>query len=53
MRPLWLEYSKDYKSYLIEDQFLVGRDLMAAPVIREGQRQRSVYFPAGDDWRNW
>jgi alpha-glucosidase len=53
MRPLWFEYSKDYKSYLIEDQFLLGRDLMVAPVVREGQRQRSVYFPVGDDWRNW
>jgi alpha-glucosidase len=53
MRPLWLEYPKDYQTYLIEDQYLVGRDLLVAPVLKDGMRKRNVYFPVGDDWIDW
>lgn len=53
LRPLWYEYPKDYRTYLLEDEYLVGRDLLVAPVLNEGQRRRGVYFPAGDDWRDW
>jgi alpha-glucosidase len=53
MRPLWFEYPKDFKTYLIEDQFMVGRDLLIAPVLKEGQTKRNVYFPEGDDWLDW
>jgi alpha-glucosidase len=53
MRPLWYEYAKDYRTYLIDDEYLVGRDLLVAPVMWEGARKRGVYFPAGDDWRDW
>jgi alpha-glucosidase len=53
LRPLWYEYPKDYKTYLLEDEYLVGRDLLVAPVLNDGQRKRSVYFPVGDDWRDW
>lgn len=53
LRPLWFEYPKDYKTYLLEDEYLVGRDLLVAPVLNDGQRKRGVYFPVGDDWRDW
>ncbi len=53
LRPLWFEYPSDVKTYLIEDEYLVGKDLLVAPVLSEGQRKRSVYFPVGDDWRDW
>ena len=53
IRPLWYEYSNDFRTYLLEDQYLVGRDLLVAPVMKEGQIKRNVYFPAGDDWRDW
>lgn len=53
MRPLWFEYPSDQDSYLNDDEYLVGRDLLVAPVVREGQRKRNVYFPKGDDWRDW
>lgn len=53
IRPLWYEYSKDFRTYLLEDQYLVGRDILVAPVIKEGQTKRNVYFPVGDDWRDW
>jgi alpha-glucosidase len=53
MRPLWFEYPDDQRTYTIDDEYLVGRDLLVAPVVRESARKRGVYFPAGDDWVDW
>lgn len=53
MRPLWFEYSDDQRTYLIEDQYLVGRDLLVAPVVTEAVTKRKVYFPKGDNWVDW
>lgn len=53
MRPLWFEFPTDTATYLINDQFLIGRDLLVAPVVREGERARAVYFPKGSDWVDW
>jgi len=53
MRPLWFEYPADDRTYLIEDQYLVGRDLLVAPVLSEGALKRRVYFPKGDAWVDW
>lgn len=52
MRPLWFEYPEDQKTYLIADQFMLGRDLMIAPIVKEGTRSRRIYLPAGA-WVNW
>ena len=53
MRPLWYEFPADKKTYLVADEYLVGSDLLVAPVVKEGLRTRSVYLPAGSDWVNW
>jgi alpha-glucosidase len=53
MRPLWFEYPADERTYLNEDQYLVGRDLLVAPVVTEGVTKRRVYFPRGDAWVDW
>lgn len=53
MRPLWFEYPADQETYLNDNEYLVGKDLLVAPVVTEGQRKRNVYFPKGDDWRDW
>jgi alpha-glucosidase len=53
MRPLWFEYPDDARTYLIEDEYLVGRDLLVAPVVTESVTKRRVYFPAGDNWVDW
>lgn len=50
MRPMWFDYSADTRTLLIEDQFMVGRELLVAPVVRESQKKRRVYFPKGDAW---
>jgi alpha-glucosidase len=53
MRPLWFEYPDDPRTYTIEDEYLVGRDLLVAPIVRESATTRGVYFPAGSNWVDW
>ncbi len=53
IRPLWYEFPKDHHTYLNNDQYMVGSDVLVAPVIKEGMRTRGVYLPAGTDWINW
>lgn len=38
----------------VEEQFLVGSDLLITPVMREGETKVTGYFPeAGGVWRDW
>jgi alpha-glucosidase len=53
LRPLWFDYPQDVDAALIADEYLVGRDLLVAPVVVQNQRARKVYFPKGDDWIDW
>jgi alpha-glucosidase len=53
LRPLWFAYPHDVKTYLLDDEYLLGRDLLIAPVLHPGENERRVYFPQGDAWRDW
>lgn len=53
MRPLWLDAPTDNRILTTEDQYLVGRDLLVAPVLRPGVASRRVVFPTGSDWIDW
>jgi alpha-glucosidase (family GH31 glycosyl hydrolase) len=55
MRHLALAYPDDPRAVRQDDEFLFGPDLLAAPVLDEGARTRSVYLPPGrwvDLWRS-
>jgi alpha-glucosidase (family GH31 glycosyl hydrolase) len=49
MRHLALAYPGDPRATGREDEFLFGPDLLAAPVLAPGARERRLYLPAG----NW
>ncbi len=51
-RPLFFEFPGDAGSAEIDDQFMLGPALLAAPVVERGARERSVYLPPGT-WTSW
>lgn len=53
MRPLLLEYPDDPIAAGIDDQYLLGADLLVAPVLEEGASSRQVYLPDGDWFDIW
>jgi len=50
MRPVFFDFSSDPKTADIEDEFLFGPDILAAPVTKFEVRSRKVYLPAGTEW---
>lgn len=49
-RPLWLEDMRAPESAL-ETEYLLGSDLLVAPVLTPAARSRIVYLPRGSRWR--
>ena len=52
MRPLFFDFPEDATAWEIEDQFLFGPDILVAPVMYSGMRERKVYLPVGGKWKN-
>jgi alpha-glucosidase len=49
-RPLFLHHEDDPRTYAIQDQYLYGEQMLIAPVLEEGAKDRKVYLPAGTAW---
>ncbi len=52
-KPLWFAYPEDTRVRDAWDEFLLGDDILVAPVWKLGTRTRDVYLPAGawvDHW---
>ena len=52
MRPLFFDFPDDDTAATIEDQFLFGPDVLVAPVLEAGARERQLYLPDGVRWTN-
>jgi alpha-glucosidase (family GH31 glycosyl hydrolase) len=55
MRHLALAYPADDRAAQADDEFLLGPDLLVAPVLEPGATRRSLYLPKGrwiDLWRS-
>lgn len=50
MRGLFYEFPTDPHTWDVDDQFLLGPDILVAPVITAGTQQRAVYLPQGAHW---
>lgn len=50
-RPLWLQYPDDPTAAGQDQEWLLGPDVLVAPVVTQGATARHVYFPAGC-WRS-
>ncbi|WP_407646031.1 glycoside hydrolase family 31 protein [Actinacidiphila oryziradicis] len=50
MRPLFFGFPGDDHAWSVDDQFLLGPDILVAPVTEAGARSRSVYLPSAARW---
>ena len=50
MRPLWFEYPDDSETFTIDDQWLVGADILVKPVTSPGVSATDVYLPGSEPW---
>ena len=53
VRHLMLEFPDDPATYSAHDQYLLGPDLLVAPILTEGATSRDVYLPAGTWFHVW
>ncbi|MFN8634337.1 MAG: glycoside hydrolase family 31 protein, partial [Chloroflexota bacterium] len=55
LRPLLLEFSWDPVAVDVDDQLLLGRDLLIAPIFSEAAEpvSRRVYLPGFANWYDW
>lgn len=47
MRPMFFDFPEEQECYLLDDQYMFGRDILFAPIVNQGQEERNVYLPAG------
>jgi alpha-glucosidase len=52
-RPLVLNYQNDADTLNIDDEFMVGSDLLVAPILKPDATARLVYLPAGLWYDYW
>ena len=45
MRTLFFEFPKDKVSWNIEDEHMLGRKYLVAPIFEFGKRRRQVWIP--------
>ncbi|CAL8070655.1 unnamed protein product [Orchesella dallaii] len=46
-KPLWWIAPQDAETYVIDDEYTLGDDIIVAPVLEEGATSRNIYLPQG------
>ncbi|MBE6024745.1 MAG: DUF4968 domain-containing protein [Cellulosilyticum sp.] len=47
MQPLVLQYENDAQVKELNDEFMLGENILVAPIVEQGKRCRLVYLPEG------
>ena len=52
-RPLYYDYPEEQNSYIYEDEYMFGNDMLVAPIYtpsRDGLSGRMIWYPEGQWW---
>lgn len=47
IRPLFLDYENDPNTYNLNEEYLAGENILVAPVVAQGEKNKKVYLPQG------
>ncbi len=47
MRPVLLNYQNDSNTYNLNDEFMIGDNILISPVLESGKTKKMVYLPEG------
>ncbi|WP_298892802.1 TIM-barrel domain-containing protein [uncultured Psychroserpens sp.] len=50
MRPLFFEEPNNLDLFTYSDAYLWGNDMLVAPILKAGQKEKEVYFPKHTTW---
>ena len=50
MRPLWFNYPHNADTFAIEDQFMVGSDILVKPISSNELGTTDLFLPSGQPW---
>ncbi|CAN6459215.1 unnamed protein product [Victoria cruziana] len=50
MRPLWMEFPSDDKTFSNDEAFMIGSGLLVQGIYTEGVKSASVYLPGRELW---
>ena len=50
MRPLFFEYPTDEATFAMDDQWMVGSDIVVKPVTSHGVTKTEIYLPGDQPW---
>lgn len=50
--PLYYHYPKDTTAMNVNDEFMWGENILVAPVLEKGIKERKVYLPGGKWYKN-
>lgn len=50
MRTMFYEFPKDKMCWELEEQYMFGNEILIAPILEAGAKERNVYLPEGCRW---
>lgn len=52
MRTLFYEFPEDDKTWEVDNTYMLGDEILVAPIMNYKDRSRKVYLPKGHTWEN-
>lgn len=53
IRPLVMHYPHDENTYQIDDQYMLGDNIMVCPIVSQKDEEHPIYLPSGEWYDFW